>query len=179
MAPASREPCPDCRALLAPLDGPTHRYIGASPACWALFTALQSGGEPPLAPAPMNGLLVDAYAAQHPGTPSPQSIQSVAVHVLTLHGVFAHGVGVERALWLRIEALQERSGSRRGRYDWLEPPDFTGSLTIAAIVAEPTPEARSSAVARYVEGVYRIWATAHGATIAAWYALFVAGAARR
>jgi hypothetical protein len=34
-------------------------------------------------------------------------------------------------------------------------------------------------VARYVEGVYRIWAAAHGVNIAAWYALFVAGAARR
>jgi hypothetical protein len=172
------EPCPGCRALLPPLDGPTHRYIGASPACWALYTAL-GVGEPPLAPAPMNGLLVDAYAAQHPGVPSPQSIQSVAVHLLTLHGVFAQGLGVERALWLRLETLQERTGSRRGRYSWLEPSDFTGSPTVAEIVREPTPEARSAAVARYVEGVYRAWASAHGATIAAWYATFVGGGDRR
>lgn len=173
------EPCPGCQAMLPPLDGPTHRYIGASPACWALYTALQSGGEPPLALAPMNGLLVDAYAAQHPGMPSPQAIQSVAVHLLTLHGVFAHGVGVERALWLRLEALQERSGSRRGRYSWLEPPDFAGSLTVAEIVREPTPEARSAALARYGEAVYRIWASAHGETIAAWYAMFVGGGSGR
>lgn len=178
MSPEPLEPCPGCRALLPPLDGPTHRYIGASPACWALYTAL-GVGEPPIASAPANGLLVDAYAAQHPGTPSPQAIQSVAVHLLTLHGVFAHGVGVERALWLRLESLQERSGSRRGRYTWLEPPDFTGTPTVADIVREPTPEARAAAVALYVEAVYRVWDAAHGPTIAAWYATFVAGGRER
>lgn len=178
MSHGPAEPCPGCGAMLPPLDGPTHRYIGASPACWALYTAL-GVGEPPLAPAPMNGLLVDAYAAQHPGTPSPQAIQSVAVHLLTLHGVFAGGVGVERALWLRLEALHERSGSRRGRFSWLEPPDFTGSLNVAGIVREPTPEARAAAVARYVESVYRAWADAYGATVAAWYETFVGGGDRR
>lgn len=127
----------------------------------------------------MNGLLVDAYAAQHPGTPSPQAIQSVAVHLLTLHGVFAHGTGVDRALWLRLEALQERSGPRRGRYSWLEPPDLSGLPTVADIVREPTPEARSAVLARYVEAVYRVWEAAHGATIAAWYAEFVAGGHKR
>ncbi len=169
------EPCPGCGAPLPPLDGPTHRYIGASPACWALYTALQSGGEPPLAPAPTNELLVDAYAAQHPGTPSPQAIQSVAVHLLVLHGIFARGMSVERALWLRREALNERGGSRHGRYTWMEPPDLAGSLSVAAIVREPTPEARTAAVARYAEEVYRIWAAAHGPTIAGWYAAFVEG----
>ncbi|HLF87607.1 MAG TPA: DUF5946 family protein [Anaerolineales bacterium] len=79
--------CPGCRALLPDIDGPTHRYIGASPACWGIYTALTGGGEPPMAPAPSNTLIVDAYAAQHPGTPSPQSIQSVAVHLIALYGV--------------------------------------------------------------------------------------------
>ncbi|NJN15171.1 MAG: hypothetical protein HC822_02140 [Oscillochloris sp.] len=167
------EPCPGCGALLAPFDGPTHRYIGASPACWAIYAALQSGGEPPLALTPANGLLVDAYAAQHPGLPSPQAIQSVAVHLLTLHGVFAHAIPIERALWLRLEALQERKGSRRNRYRWLEPPDFSGTLNLAMIVDEPTPEARSALVAHYVEDVYRTWADLHGATLHAWYAAFV------
>ncbi len=172
-------PCPGCKALLAPLDGPTHRYIGASPACWAIYTALQSAGEPPLTPAPANGLLVDAYAAQHPGVPSAQAIQSVAVHLLTLHGIFAHGINVERALWLRLEALQERQGARQGRYTWLEPPDFSGPLTVAAIVTEPTPEARSAAVERYVEAVYRIWAAVHGTQLAKWYARFMAADRQR
>jgi hypothetical protein len=174
MPPQYAEPCPGCRAMLVPLDGPIHRYIGASPACWALYTALQSGGEPPMLPAPAGALLVDAYAAQHPGVPSPQAIQSVAVHLLTLHGVLARGVGVERALWLRLEALNERSGPRRGRFAWLEPPDFAGSPNVAAVVAEPTPAARTAALTHYVESVYHIWAAVHGPVIAAWYDTFIA-----
>lgn len=167
-------PCPGCGALLAPLDGPTHRYIGASPACWALYTALQSAGEPPLAPAPANALLVDAYAAHHPGIPSPPAIQSVAVHLLTLHGIFAHGLGIDQALWIRREALQERSGSRHGRYTWLEPPDFSAVPTIAEVVSEPTPIARTAALGHYIKAVYQAWIAAHGTTIANWYAQFIA-----
>jgi hypothetical protein len=176
MPHATLELCPGCLAPLAPSDGPTHRYLGASAACWALFSALQSGGEPPLAPALANALLVDAYAAQHPGTPSPQAIQSVAVHLITLHGVFARGVGIERALWVRREALHERRGARQGRFTWLEPPDFTGSLTIATLVQAPTPAARTALVTAYVEGVYRLWFAAHGATLDGWYATFVSRA---
>ncbi len=85
------ERCPGCCAGLPPLDGPTHRYIGASPACWAIFANLFNAGEPPLAPGPLNGLIGDAYAAQYPGTPSEQAIQSVAVHLLALYGVLNLG----------------------------------------------------------------------------------------
>jgi hypothetical protein len=64
-----------------------------------------------------------------------------------LHGVFAHAISVDQALWLRRATLQERSGSRLNRYTWLEPPAFSGSLSVASIVAEPTPAARTAAVA--------------------------------
>src|SRR5690606_37658695 len=115
-------------------DGPTHRYIGASPACWAIFSALLNAGEPPLAPGPMNGLIGDAYAAQHPGTPSPQAIQSVAVHLLVLYGVLERGVAPDQALWIRQRALRDQTQSRRARFTWMTPPSFAGSLTVADIV---------------------------------------------
>lgn len=168
------EPCPDCRALLPPLDGPTHRYLGASSACWTLYANLHNGGEPPLAPSPYNNLLVDAYAAQHPGVaPSDQAIQSVAVHTLTLYGVFVRGVTLDRVLWLRLRPLREQKSSKRGRFHWLAPPSFAGSLTIADIVALPTPTARSQKVKEYVEQVWSLWEYAHQTTIADWYDSFV------
>lgn len=169
----SLEPCPDCRALLPPADGPTHRYIGASSACWTLYSNLLNGGEPPLAPSPYNTLLVDAYAAQHPGVPSDQAIQSVAVHTLTLYGVLERGVGMERALWLRLRPLREQRTTKRGRFHWLIPPSFADTITIADIVALPTPAARSEKVKAYVEQVWGCWAHAHRGTIATWYAAYV------
>jgi hypothetical protein len=161
--------CPGCGVVLPAVDGPTHRYIGASPACWALYTALNNAGEPPLAPAAVNGLLTDAYAAQHPGVPSPQAIQSVAVHLLTLYGVLVAGVDPGRVLWLRQATLRDRARDPVPRFVWLTPPSFAATLTVAGIVAGPTPQARTGLVRRYVDDVWAAWSP-HHATVAAWYA---------
>lgn len=166
------EPCPDCRALLPPNDGPTHRYIGASPACWALYSALNVG-EPPIAPGPYNGLLVDAYAAQHPGVSSPQAIQSVAVHLLTLYGILVQGMAPDQALWLRLRPLRDGKQPKHSRFVWLTPPSFAGSLTVADIAGVPTPGERAALVQPYVEEVWTRWAQEHQATIAQWYERFV------
>lgn len=167
---AALERCPDCGAPLPAVDGPTHRYIGASAACWALFSALNNAGEPPLAPAPHLALLPDAYAAQHPGVPSPQAIQSVAVHLITLHGVFVRGVTMSQAVWLRQAALVGRD--KHARFTWLTPPDLTRGLTVADIVAGATPESRTDLARQYITDVWQAWA-AHHATVATWYAHYV------
>lgn len=163
------EACPGCGARLPVVDGPTHRYIEASPACWGIYTALLNGGEPPLAPAPLNVLLTDAYAAQHPGRPSPQSIQSVAVHLLTLYGVLVKGIDPSRAIWLRTQVVQEDRTGRKRAYAWLTPPNLAGLLTIADVAQAPTPDARTEAAERYVQGVWAAWGETHGERVIAWY----------
>lgn len=160
--------CPGCGALLAPSAGPTHRYIGASPACWAIFTAL-GVGEPPVAPTPLRELLVDAYAAQHPGVPSDQAIQSVAVHLITLYGVLVRGHAPGDALALRTRPLREQTSSKRGRFRWLTPPDLTGTVTVAAIAAAPDAQTRATLVDACVRSVWAAWAPQYETTIAGWY----------
>ncbi|MCA9874798.1 MAG: hypothetical protein KC441_14105 [Anaerolineales bacterium] len=162
------ETCPGCLVQLPAVGGPTHRYIGASGACWDLFAALSNGGSPPLAPGPLNGLLVDAYAAQHPGVPSNQSIQSVAVHVLVLYGILDKELSPELALTIRLKAVSDRA-PKHGRYRWLTPPDFTGSITVADVAAQPTPAARTTLVNRYIHEVWSRWSAGHRDTIAAWF----------
>lgn len=166
------EICPDCGAHLSPFDGPIHRYIGASPACWAIFSALNVG-EPPLAPGLHNGLLVDAYTAQHPGKPSPQAIQSVAVHLLALYSVLVQGADPADALQIRLRALRDATRSRRDRFTWLTPPDLTGGVTVATIAAAPTPAARTELLNALVGEVWARWAAPHGDTVAAWYTEFI------
>lgn len=134
---------------------------------------MQSGGHPPLAPHPFTPLLTDAYAAQHPGVPSPQAIQSVAVHLLTLYGVLVRGVPPENALQIRMAAVSKRSGPKQGRFHWLTPPLFAGSLTVADIAAQPTPATRAELLEQYVWAVWHVWAVPHEATVAAWYGRFV------
>ena len=71
---------------MAVVDGPTHRYIGASAGCWALYGEVlaREYGDYALY-VPVHRLTVDAYAAQHPGEASRRAVQSVAVHLIRLH----------------------------------------------------------------------------------------------
>jgi uncharacterized protein DUF5946 len=62
------EPCPGCGAVLPPSSGPTHEYIGASPACWAVFGEVLAAEYGDRTFWPAHHITVDAYAAQHPGT---------------------------------------------------------------------------------------------------------------
>jgi hypothetical protein len=173
MTTDSLESCLGCGAILPEGAGPVQRYIGASPACWAIYTALTSAGEPPLSPGPLNALLVDAYAAQHPGKPSDQSIQSVAVHLLALYGVLVREESPHRALWIRQRAVRPGSPPKHERFVWLNPPSFTGSLTAADIARAPSAIERTALVEEYVQSIWSRWAQAHQGTVAAWYARFI------
>ena len=117
--------------------------------------------------------IVNAYAAQHPGHPSPQSIQSVAIHLAVLHGVFVRGVAPKNVMWLRRRVLREQPGSRRDRFAWFDPPDFAESITVAGIAARPTPQARMVRAKEYVRNVWDLWSARHGATVASWYDRYV------
>ena len=167
------EQCPDCRVWLPAVPGAAHRYIGASPSCWALFSTLVNAGEPPLAPHPFNALLLDAYMTQHPGQPSPQAMQSVAVHLLALYGVLEAGVAPEQVLWIRQRAVRGDAPERHARFAWLTPPDFTDSSTIANIVAGVTPQACTGQAIDYIQAVWHLWARTYRATIAGWYERYV------
>lgn len=169
----SREtPCTDCGAVLPVLDGPQHRYLGASAACWAVFSALNNAGDPPLAPGAHNGLITDAYAVQHPGEPSPQAIQSVAVHLLVLYAVFDQGLDPVQALDVRIRALGRYPDRKRDRFHWLTPPSSDYSLTIADVAAATTPEDRTATAERWIEEVWRAWSI-HRSRASTWFDLYV------
>lgn len=169
------ETCPGCGVALPKEIGPIHRYIGASAGCWAIFSALNNAGEPPLALAPTNVLLIDAYAVQHPGQPSPQAVQSVAVHLLALYGVLVKDMGVDQAVRVKQHALRPGKSGKQGRFTWLAPPPLAEALTVVDIVNGATPDARTELVARYVTQVWEMWAQKHAAIIAHWYETFVAG----
>ena len=80
-------------------DGPTHRYMTASPACWRHFGDLLAAEYSDFSLARIHRLSVDSYAIQHPGDGSRQAIQSVGLHLARLflqqHNDLSSGVANE------------------------------------------------------------------------------------
>ena len=174
-------PCHGCGALFPPYDGPTHRSIGASAACWALLNQvllvhdtetgalLLSGSRvpephariPDPRSASLDALFGDAYGVQHHGGQSPQAIQSVAGHLLNIHSVVSGQT--TRPGWALSRAVRQK-----GVFHKLEPPPLGSALTIrhlfpgGGVVA---PVTRT----QYVVSVYEAWLSLHRAIVEQWY----------
>jgi hypothetical protein len=178
-------PCEGCGALFPPYDGPTHRYLGASAACWALFdwhVHLRETAATDLLPrsrvpestvevparddAALDVLYGDAYGVQHHGGESPQAVQSVAVHLLDLHAIVTGRT--TQPNWALGRAMR-----KRGVFHKLTPPPLGSALTIRHLFAGGgvvTPVTRT----QYVASVYETWMQLHHATVEDWYERYVA-----
>src|SRR3954463_16140660 len=137
--------CPGCGLVLPCHAGPTHAYMGASPACLKLYgraSSLSWGQRDGL---PLLRLVVDAYGAQHPGARQIRSVQSVAVHLMGLCTILERGAHAEP----RLVGVRARRPPPRARLDlhWLEPPRPIGTLNICG----PVEAARGAGAARPLE----------------------------
>ena len=178
-------PCPGCGALFPPFEGPTHRYVGASAGCWAMFSWTVATGGPdatgmvaqsripdnlvnvPTAsdrPA-LESVFGDAYGVQHCGEDSPQAVQSVAVHLLNLYGIISGKTTQPR--WPIGRAIRTR-----GVFHKLKPPALGSALTIRHLFpggGVVTPVTRG----QYVASVYETWMALHRSTVEQWYERYV------
>lgn len=150
--------CVGCHGRVPDIEGPVHRYMTASPGCWQAYTGLLGGGLPP---SPMAGLIVDAYAATHPGVPGPQSTPSVWIHLVTLCFVLERRWPPEQAVRLRRLAADGFD-----RWRWLVPPDSMGDVSAvdleSALRAGDGPRA-IDLTRRWVEGAWSAWSGHHAA----------------
>ena len=153
----SLDTCPGCRLTLPLHDGPTHPYIGASAACWALYGEVlaREYGNPALM-----GLThrasVDAYAAQHPGVPGRRATQSVWAHLAGLHVVLERGLPEAAA-----REVMKQITSSAGELSWLTPPDDPGTVTVADVAAVADLDAHDAQVMRWAGEVWSSWRAHH------------------
>jgi hypothetical protein len=147
--------CIGCGALVPHSDGPTHRYVGASPGCWAIFGQVQARGYED-ARFGLGQLGVDTYMAQHPGTPSPQSIQSVTVHLISLCLQLEHDYSSDQAR----DALN-RATRHKAEFVWLDPPPSLGAVTILDVRAADDPAAFKDVVRGWAQSVWQAWEHYH------------------
>jgi hypothetical protein len=104
---------------------------------------------------------VDAYAVQHPGVPERRSIQSVALHLITLCLVLEDNADP------RVGPRLHKRLAGRSSFHWLEPPRPNGTLTVADVVHAQTAAAHVREVEAWARDVWKAWSP-HHATVREW-----------
>ena len=155
-------PCIGCGGLVPKMDGPTHRYMESSPGCWQLYGQVlaREYGDPAFGA--LHRLTVDSYAVQHPGRPSPQAIQSVCVHLLSLCLVLERNLAAAYATRVMGEATRAKD-----RFFWLIPPASLGQVTVADVAVVAAPHQHEQRVRAWAESAWSAWA-GHHATVRSW-----------
>jgi Family of unknown function (DUF5946) len=155
--------CPGCGIVLSGRNGPTHAYLGASAACWALYQRLARPSCADPDPARVRRLLQDAYAAQHPGVPQRRSVQSVAVHLMDLCLLLERDGEVRRL----VPVLGRMPPRRTLDLHWLEPPEERGTMTVVDALSATDHQGRAASVEAWAREVWAAW-EAHHETVRRW-----------
>ena len=155
--------CPGCGLVLPLHGGPTHAYVGASPACWALYGQLPTVFQMTAVGDTVRRLVLDTYAVQHPGRPQTRSVQSVAIHAMGLCVLLERGAE-ER----RVKPVLGRRPSRRApTLRWLEPPRPNGTLTVRDTLGAEGADNYAAAVKAWAANVWAAWEP-HHSTVRRW-----------
>jgi hypothetical protein len=153
------EPCPDCGAEYARLNGPTHAYLGGTPACWAAFNEVLAREFQDAAYFSIHRLTVDAYTAQHPGNQTDRrAAQSVNIHLTALYLVIEEN----REFLYASKALGILANNQKDKFKELAPPHPSDyALTVKDVLNAETAYDHKKVVRAWAEDVWRAWAPHH------------------
>ena len=153
------EICDGCGGSFLIVENPTHRYIESSPGCWAVFGDVLAREYSDPAYFAVHRLTVDAYAAQHPGRPSPQSIKSIGIHLTCLHLFLERGFEIQR-----VNDVMPTINQKKKHFVWLDPSPTKGSsMTIADVHRAVSDEQHIQLVKEWAVSVWAAWSVHHEA----------------
>lgn len=148
--------CPGCGVVLPEYDGPVHPYIGANPACWALYGELLAHEYAELGYPECHRISVDAYAVQHPGRRERRTIQSVGTHLTGLYLVLERGLDGPAAT-----AMKNRVLATEPAFRWLNPPGPGDVLTVRDVLELRHEMTHCDAVEAWGRSVWATWSLHH------------------
>lgn len=157
------EPCIGCGGCFPRIEGCTHPYLESSPGCAAAcgrlfaqhYERMESYGD-------VYRLANDAYAVQHPGRPSRQTINSAGIHLIRLCLTIEYGLSARHP-----NAAVVAAGRRKEDYSWLAPPAYKGAITVADFWEGMPLEEHRRLLRRWGESAWEAWAEHHD-TIRHW-----------
>jgi hypothetical protein len=148
--------CIGCGALVPEQTGPTHRYLESAPGCWAIYGEVLAREYSDPAFMAIHRLTVDTYAVQHPGTPSPQSIQSVGIHLLRLYLILERGFNDAAAANIMTALTRQK-----GLFHWLTPPRSLGDKTVLHVWNARGAAEHTQAVREWARSAWTAWGPHH------------------
>jgi hypothetical protein len=154
--------CPGCGLVLPESGGPQHAYIGASPACWALYGQVLARDYSEYGMPDEHKFIVDAYAVQHPGENGPQARQSVGLHLLRLCLMLERDAPSRHAT-----ALMTRAVGNGLHIPWFDPVTPLGTITVADVLEAADKQAHIAAAREWAEDVWSAW-SAQQETVRRW-----------
>lgn len=155
-------PCFACGGEFPDSDGPTHRYMESSPGCWATYGEVLAREYSDAECWSVHPVTVDSYAIQHPGRPSPQSINSVGLHLMRMCATLERGLPADAA-----PRMMQLIAKERRPLHWLEPPGDLGSITVRDVHAASSSREHCDVVMAWGESLWLAWSP-HHAQVRAW-----------
>jgi len=152
--------CPKCGVNLPEYDGPTHRYFGASPACWAAYGKILEREYANQAFFKNHRMTVDAYALQHAVDGSPQAIQSVNIHLISATLIFKYKATANIVLHA-MRDISKVAKTDSNLFKWLEPPDCVGAITVADITPLTQLNDHLSHIENWAKTSWQAWSQHH------------------
>ena len=150
------ESCIGCAIETEITDGPIHKYLLSSSGCWAKFGEILAREYENFEYMSVHALTVDAYALQHPGIESPQTISSVYVHLASLYSYFEL-----KAPIAELSKIKQGLTKYKNQFKWLEPPENVTDITVAYVLESDSAAQHREAVLKWAKYVYDRWELHH------------------
>jgi hypothetical protein len=161
-APAGLEVCSGCGIELPAVIAKPHPYMTASAACWQGFGELLGAQYTDPGRMRFHQVVVDAYAAQHPGGDDPRAVRSVGIHLMTLALFLEHAVDPALGTQLHRHMVERPVFNRLER----EPSNRPG-LTFRHVPLTGPVEAARTRAYEWASAVWASWAPQHD-VVRAW-----------
>jgi hypothetical protein len=146
--------CIGCGAKVADIEGPNFRYPNASvPGCWKVFGEIMAKEFGEFRYPAIHRLSVDAYAAQHPGTETRQTIQSVNVHLIALCLFIERKYPAPKVTDMMRGAVH----MFEKELCWLEPPEKRGKFTVLDVIEAKYLQEHVERVQLWALSVWGAW----------------------
>jgi len=156
------ETCFSCGGRHTKTSGPTHPYMLSSRSCWASYGQILEKEYSDARYWKNHQLNVDAYAVQHPGDNCARSVQSVALHLISMYFIFEKQLPQNQVPRISSQASEFT-------FKFLEPADSFGYITVGDVLASEDHVEHNMIVQRWAKSSFDAWEK-HHETIKDWVA---------